>query len=108
MKLIDLFRGKRPGRVAGRISDDPRVIDENGARYLVFHVTEVTDVEFRLRMSPMTPQRQQGDLVEVSYSLADGIAIVESLIALPDEEAARKRRMDYLARIREQNKGREN
>lgn len=106
MKLWNTLRARRRGRHAhliGHIAEAPTIIHQDDVPYMVFHVSEVPGIEFRLRMFPTTPRRHQGDRVEISYThLDDTTAEVESLLAAPDEETMRQRHKDYLARIRRQ------
>jgi hypothetical protein len=84
-------------RIVGHIADEPAVTEENGTRYLVFHLSEVPGVVFRLKMFPTTPRRHQGDRVEVGFTQTDGVGTVESLFAAPDPDVVRKRRKEHLA-----------
>ena len=94
MGLFDAFRrgGRGSHHVVGRISDDPQVVGDNGTRYLVFHISEAPDTEFRLKMLPTTPKRRRGDRVDLTWTPdANGIALVEALYAAPDPDAIRRR-----------------
>ncbi len=102
MGLFDAFRrgGRRSHHVIGRISDEPKIAGDNGERYLVFHLEEMPDTEFRLRMLPTTPKRRKGDRVEISWAQeGSGTATVEMLTAAPDQEFARRRNEAYLQDI---------
>jgi len=72
------------------------VSEEHGSRYLVFHLREVPDVAFRLKMFPTTPRRHRGDRVEIGFTQTNGIGMVESLFAAPDPDVARRRHKEYL------------
>lgn len=102
MGLFDMFRRReRSKHVVGRIVDDPQVIGQNGARYMVFHLAETPGVEFRLAMLPTTMKRRKGDRVELTCAPdKDGIAIVEALSAAPDRDSARRRNQEYLSSIK--------
>ena len=101
MGLFDRFRrGERSKLSVGRIADDPQIIGQNGAKYMVFRLAEMPGMEFRLVMLPTTMKRRKGDRVELTWALdKDGIAIVEALTAAPDREAARRRNEEYLDSI---------
>jgi hypothetical protein len=102
MGLFDAFRrgGRRSRHVIGRISDEPKIAGDNGERYLVFHLEETPDTEFRLRMLPTTPKRRKGDRVEITWTQGEnGTATVEMLSAAPDQEFARRRNEAYLQEI---------
>lgn len=105
MGLFDALRhrGQRSHHLVGSISDEPQIIGENGTRYLVFHVAEAPDKEFRLSILPTTPKRRKGDRVELTWSEnRDGIAIVEALYASSSQESIRRRNAEYLKGIQEQ------
>jgi hypothetical protein len=101
MRIVDRLRKISHGttRVVGHIADEPTVSEENGSRYLVFHLREIPDVAFRLKIFPTTPRRHQGDRVQVGFTQIDGVGMVESLFAAPDPDVARKRRKESLADI---------
>lgn len=101
MGLFDMFRrGERSKHVVGRITDDPQMIGQNGARYMVFHLAETPDLEFRLAMLPTTMRRRKGDRVELTWAPdKNGVAIVEALSAAPDRDSARRRNQEYLDSI---------
>ncbi len=102
MGLFDVFRrgGRHSHHVVGRISDDPKILGGNGSKYLVFHISEAPDTEFRLRMLPTTPKRRKGDRVELTWTQSEkGVAVVETLYAAPDHESVRRRNEAYLQGI---------
>lgn len=106
MGLLSWWRGRSAPqrRTIGHIADPPTFVAENGAEYMVFHLTEVPNTDFRLRMFPLTPKRQQGDLVELVCGPQRGsVVTVESLLAAPSEEARRRKNREYLDAISEQN-----
>jgi hypothetical protein len=109
MRLLEWLRNSRtrPSHLIGHVADEPKVISEDGSSCMVFRITEAPHIEFRLRMSPMTPARKQGDRVELSFvSDNTGIATVDSLFALPDRTAARRKQQEYLERVRQQHSDR--
>jgi len=68
----------------GRIADTPQIVLENGEKYMVFRLAEVTGTEFRLKMFPTTPERHKGEWVELTYSASkNGTVTVETLHASP-------------------------
>jgi len=102
MGLFERFRrGGRSKHVVGRIIDDPQIIGQNGARYMVFHLAETPDVEFRLIMLPTTMKRRKGDRVELTWVQdKNGVGVVEVLSGAPDRESVRRRNEEYLGSIR--------
>jgi hypothetical protein len=105
MGLFDAIRrrGQRSHHLVGSISDDPTIIGDNGTRYLVFHVAEAPDTEFRLPMLPTTPKRRKGDRVELTWAQRqNGVAIVEALYASSSQESIRRRNEEYLKGIQDQ------
>lgn len=106
MGLKDLFRrgpGRRTMHMVGRIADDPQIITQDGVKYMVFHLAEAAETEFRLKMLPTTPKRRKGERVEITWvSNGSGPAQVEALHAAPDAEALRRRNEEYLHNIESQ------
>ncbi len=91
MGLFNIFRGRaslQPIQLRGHIADTPRIVVENGQRYMVFYLSETDETEFRLRMLPDTSMRRKGERVMVTFTADDdGVVEVEALCAAPDGAA---------------------
>jgi len=103
MGLFRMFRrGERSKQMVGRIADDPQIIGHNGAKYMVFRLNEMPEMELRLVMLPTTMKRHKGDRVEITWAPdKDGLAIVEAVSAAPDRDSVRRRNAEYLNSIQD-------
>jgi len=83
--FLDVLRGRperQPMEIIGHIAQTPKIILDNGQKYIVFSLTEAAETEFRLRVLPTTPIRRKGDRVIVTYdSDNDGVVIAAAMHA---------------------------
>lgn len=101
MGIVDELRrlSHNTARLVSHVADEPEIREEQGTRYMVFHLREAPGIEFRLKMFPTTPRRR-GDRVEVSYTQVNGAAVVETLFAAPNPDVVRRRHRESSAGAR--------
>lgn len=104
MGIFDRFHRatRRSVHFIGHIAEDPQIVGQNDRTHavMVFHVAEMPDTQFRLKMLPTTSKRRKGDRVELTWTPTDdGTAMVETMYSAPDPDAIRRRNDEYLRDI---------
>ncbi len=83
--FLEVLRGRavrQPMEIIGHMAETPRIILDNGRKYMVFSLTEAAETEFRLKVLPTTPMRRKGDRVVVTYDADnDGVVIADAMHA---------------------------